>query len=542
MYKRVLTCALLVIVWSPLAWGQENGESNKVVIRGQEYEIYPPEKLRARGFEVPDIPHDENAAWVLVEAINARVDLPEDLREAFDAAMGGQWPDGEAGERLAGWLEQNKASLDLARQATTMDEFYMPFFRGDTDALIQALLPTLSDTRMLSKTLSVEAAYQMSKGSAEAAIECCLTSQRMGHQVGNGKTIIEGLVGIAVGALAQQGMMRIAESGKAGSEALKTAVAEMEALSESFPTFERMVRAERQWAESFIDDAFDMPGAFTLLTRGVDIVASQPDSPPSGWHRLGARLKRLYLPDRAIKRHFRQHYDALIEATHHEDGTVGMVIEEVEIFKRIPPWDTMSRVLLPSFSRAHELTLRAESNYVRTRLTMAVEAYKADHGRCPPTLSALVPAYVASVPADPMTGYDFEFQVTGGEKSGYTGLTTITRESEDELRKKRRTPAILNPRASKWRRHVQSVCDRYKLTDAQRASAEAILRDLEARAARYEQVHGAKLQQLVEAGDPQELARRIGPLDEMFKELRGRLKAIPTAEQQAAVEKNETEK
>jgi hypothetical protein len=60
---------------------------------------------------------------------------------------------------------------------------------------------------------------------------------------------------------------------------------------------------------------------------------------------------------------------------------------------------------------------------------------------------------------------------------------------------------------------------------------------MEARAARYEQVHGAKLEQLIDDGEAKELAHRMGPLDKMFKELQQRLKAIPTAEQRAAVEK-----
>jgi len=542
MYRYVLVCALWIGMWTSPTWGQEdleNGESNKVIIKGKEFTIYPPKKLRARGMEVRDVPRDQNAAWVYIDAINAMVDLPEDLQETFDGATAGEWPEGEAGDRLAAWLEQNRTSLDLIRRASVMDEYDMPFFRGDTDAIIAILLPNLSDTRQLAKTLSVEASHLMSQGDADAALECCLTTQRMAYQVGNGKTIIEGLVGNAVGGLAQQGMMRITESGEVSAEILKATIAEMEDLSSFFPSFERMVRAEMQWAESFIDDAIEIPGSFTMLSSGYGTVEGL-FPPPAGWSRLAVRLKRLYLPDRTVKKHFKEHYEALINATKkHEDGTVGMVIDEATLFNKIPAWDILSRMMLPSLSRAHELSLRAESNHIRAFLTMAAVAYKTDQGEYPPTLSALVPAYVPSVPADPMTGYDFEYEATSGEKPVVKGLAMVTRENEAELRKKRRTPAILNPRASRWRRYVQSVCDRYELTDAQRASAEAILRDMEARAARYEQVHGAKLQRLIEAGQSAELARRTDPLDKMFKELRQRLVAIPNDKQRASAKRSE---
>ncbi len=541
MYRCALGAVLVCVMGASPAWGQDAEVSNKVNIKGQEFEIYPPDKLRARGLEVPEIPQDQNAAWVYLDAMNAMVDLPTDLSEAFESALDGTWPEGETGDKLAGWLEQNRASLDLVRRASTMDEYYMPFFRGDTNAMIGMLLPTLTPTRQLSKTLSVDAAYQMSNGDAAAAIENYLTVQRMGNHVGNGKTLIEGLVGIAVGGVAEQGMMRVAQSGEVDSETLQAAVAEMEGLADSFPTFEHMVRAEQQWAESFIDDAFEMPSVFGAISGwGIGGVITQPS--PNGWSLLRTRLRRLYLPDRAIKKHFRAHYDALIEATRHEDGSVGMVFDEAKQFGKIPAWDIISRMVVPSLARAYELTLRAESNYVRARMTMAVEAYKSDHGDYPPTLPALVPTYAASVPPDPMTGYDFEYKPAADGASGVDGLHRITRDDETALRQKRRTPAILSPRASKWRRYVQSFCEQHELTDAQRGSADGILRNLEARAGRFEQVHGAKLQKLTDAGKTKELERETDPLAKMFEELRQRLHTIPTAEQRAAAEAKKTKK
>ena len=177
---------------------------------------------------------------------------------------------------------------------------------------------------------------------------------------------------------------------------------------------------------------------------------------------------------------------------------------------------------------------------------MAVEAYRQKKGEPPPNLSALVPEYVSEIPADPMTGYEFEYRTEPdsgkGSADGVKGLELITRKNEAEYIKKRRAPAILTPRASKWRRFTADFCEQYQFTDAQRAAADAILRDMESRAIRFERVHGAKLQELVEAAKQEDLGRATGPLVEMFAELRGRLATLPTAAQKAEAEKNRLKK
>jgi len=528
----VLACVFCAYP-TPCHAQSSDGSPETVTIKGKVYSPYRAEELRARGLDVPDVPYDENAAWVYVEAINALTEWPEDLREGHDLAYDGKWPEGELGERLAVWLEGNREAMDKARQATAMDQCYMPLFRGDQDMLLFALLPQLSLQRRLARTMRIEATYLASQGKGEEALETCLTIQRMGHQIGNGRTVIEGLVGIAISSLADRGMRRTVEMCEVSPDVLKATVAEMDRLAETLPTFEQMVRAEQQWAGSYIDDSFslmlgagggmEMPGVFTVGNNST-----------GGWKRLFVRLKKLYLPDRAMKKHLNQHYDALVEATKHDDGSVGMTLDEESLFARVPAWDFAAKMLLPSLSRAHERVLRNDSNFVRTQMTLATEAYRLDHGRLPPTLSAMVPEYIGSVPLDPMTGYDFEYAAKDAKRGEQaTGLALVTRDSEAELRKKRRTPKILNPRESRWRRFVRDYAERHRFTDAQRASADSILRDIEARASAHERRHGEKIKSMVEASD----AERAGRMGKLFFEWEKRLDSLPTAKQRALEKK-----
>jgi hypothetical protein len=535
MSRLLFAWALVLGVLVLPAHGQEGDEPKKVTVGGRELEVYSPEELRARGFEVPDIPEDQNAAWVYLEAFDRIANWPSVSGEAIEAAVDGEWPEGEDGDLLAAWVEENGASLDLLRQASRMDQCYMPFFRDDSDVLFMGRFPTLSPARGAARALSIEAAWHLSKGNVEAALECHLATQRLANHIGNGETLIEGLVGIAISKRAGAGLRQIAESGLADAELLEASVAEMNELAGSFPSFEQMVRAEQRWAGAFVDDAIEIPGAVWMVVGGGDGETATP--PMTGWHRLSVRLRRLYLPDRAIKKHLREHYDAIIEAAQIDAAGGKAPLEEDRLYERIPAWDVLSRMALPSLARLHEVVLESRSSFERTRLTMAVEAYKAGHGEYPAQLTSLVPEYVASIPVDPMTSYEFEYEATSGAGADVSGLKQITREDRIELHKKRRTPAILNPRAAKWRRYVLSVCERYEFTDAQRVSAQAILRDVDARAGRYEQTHGESIQALIEAGESEELARRMGPLDKMFQELKQRLEALATAKQRAAAKK-----
>lgn len=481
--------------------------------------------------EVPEIPLEENAAWKYIEAVNAAVDQPSDLRAAFLSAANGTWPEGETGERLAAWLTEMRPALDLFREASDMSDYHMPLCRGQSDSLMEAILPTVSDMRQLCRGLAAEATFLASQGKATDALDNYMTVQRVANHVARGQTMIEGLVGMAMRNLADEGMMRVSETGLVDSDILKEAVDEMDRLAEAMPTFEDLVRAEQRFSMSVVDDFMDLPGTFALASSGMIGVEV---SAPSGWTRLRGALMRLYLPDRAMKRNFNRHYDSVVEATRpRDDGAVGAIIEEQKLIQQIPAWDVVSKMALPSLSKVHELTLRGESNFVRAQLKMAAEAFNQDHGKHPDRLSSLVPHYISKIPADPMTGYEFEYQSAGtGEPP--KGIAIITRESAKELRKKRRTPAILNPRASKWRSYTQDFVKRYQLTDRQRSAAESVLRDIEARAADFERTHGAKIKELMDAGNSDAADRRMEPIDKLFGELKKRLNALPTAKQRAA--------
>lgn len=519
-------------------------DQTHVTLLGQTYEIYPLDKLEARGVRVKYLPREENAAFAYFDALNLMPTADESIQEAVNAAAKGEWPEGELAERLNNYLDQCAPSLDIARRAAHMDEYFLPLFRGDSDSIYALLLPTLSPHRQLSRVFVADAHRRAAAGELETAFDELLTVQRMGNQMGHGATMIEGLVGISIGTLASESLANFAVTYDVNPDLLRETTAEMDALAEDIPTFEDLLRAEEAISSGLVDDMIAEPAQMAAISNVPAIGTLPMEQSNPGWQRLAAALRRVYLPDRAIKRNVKQYYKRLREGTRPQnDGTPGTVLEEDTLLESIPAWDVVNQATIPSLSNCYETTLRYRSNFERAKLRVAIAAYTKDHNRMPPTLDALAPRYVDRVEPDPMTGYDFEYRpeifAGDGSVSGIVGLETVTRDNAEALRKKRRTPAILTPRASKWRRYARNYMDRYDLDASQRNSAESILRDVEARAAAFERSQGAKIKQLLDAGETKTAKDKMEPLDELFHELTKRLDRLPTARQRAAIAKSE---
>ena len=502
------------------------------------YTMYPPDLLRERGVRVPDIPRESNAAFRYFDAVNAYVAPDAVSDEWVDKAINGEWPtDPEQEAQLIAYLDANEDAINITREAAHMPDYFLPLFGNEDDSLYALMLPSLGPQRQIAKLLAIDAQRHVRDGHFELGMDRLLTAQRMGAQMGHGSTMIEGLVGVAITSLSADQFGKLADTYDIPTDVLINTTASMGELSKDLPSFEDLLRAERALSDQIIDDVLIDPAVDGSLL-GVSAVPTlfEPKK-NTGWHNLLKEVRRIYLPDRAIKRHVKHHYEKVLEGTRpKKDGTPGSVLEEDKLIEDVPAWDVLTRATLPSFSRVHELTLMNSSNFERTRLRVAARAYKQDHGSLPPDLQALTPTYLSNIPADPMTGYDFEYQAFHSDDGDLVGLNKVTRDNIEALKKKRRTPAILTPRASKWRRHVMRFADQYDFNDRQRASAEGILRDIEARAAAFERTQGAKIQQLIDENDHQGARAEMGPLDKLFNELDQRLSKLPTRKQRAAVE------
>jgi len=512
---------------APTAWGQYAPDKQTFKLRGQEYAIFPRDRLVARGLTPPEIPDDQNAAWVYIDAMNAFVEPQADLQETFDAAITtGTWPDGDAGNRLAEWLDKNADAIALTRKAAAMPNYYMPFAReGETDSLVAALFPTLGPMRNLSRLMVLSAAHARASNDPDSAVDDAIATQRMANHAGQGSTLIEGLVGLAIGTFAEKDLRRSIESSQLTADKLAEVGRELDKLAALQPDWERMMRGEEKLSEGHIDDILDLSGTLPGLLNPHSAFGGQINANPDGWERLARRLKRVYLPDRLMKQHSRAYFERLVAATRRDAAEGGLKETDEELMAAVPAWNMTSRMMLPSLSRTHDTTLVRRANFERTRVAVAAAAYWKAHGVYPPRLADLRPAYLSEIPRDPLTGRDMEYSVRPDGTPA--GLEPIEGEKARAFYERRtmRAEARRAESVHPWRIILKEYTDRYQLDDAQRTAADAILRELEGRAAAYIKS--------LESRQPPDPARE----QELTRELIRRLEDLPTAAQRAAARK-----
>lgn len=99
-------------------------------------------------------------------------------------------------------------------------------------------------------------------------------------------------------------------------------------------------------------------------------------------------------------------------------------------------------------------------------------------------------------------------------------------------------------RTDSWQRHVDRFCDQYRLDDAQRATAQAVLEDCMRRRDRLREASQREMTALREIEDREARMQRFrglrAPEEVLYQELQARLESIPTSTQRLAAPQPET--
>ncbi|MFH0983762.1 MAG: hypothetical protein V2A79_19780 [Planctomycetota bacterium] len=395
----------------------ETGQET-VEIRGERPPggIWPNAELRERGFDVPDIPRNENAAWVYIEAANRYLDLPEELNNAFGYVSGKAWLDNQP--ELRDWLtsKENREALDLARKASRMERCQMPYFGDPDGSALAVLLPSLRHYRTLAKIAVADGRRLAAQKDYRGAMDDFTIVLRLGHHVSQGITLIESLVGLACWNIASTATRDMVLRNDFSREELAAICEEWKKLKPLVPTVRRGFEYERLFGPLLVDEVVSRP---TQLLRNLNELRSNGLSSgyvksKDGWDRLEARIGRVFLPDRTIKRHMLEYYDPLVETVHvpYYDPRVRDFEEEKAILS-IPQWDVLSRFLLPSLSRARLLGARLQTDTQATTLVLALRRHaRENQGKYPATLADLSIELEPDDLIDPFSGVEFKYTRT----------------------------------------------------------------------------------------------------------------------------------
>jgi hypothetical protein len=92
---------------------------------------------------------------------------------------------------------------------------------------------------------------------------------------------------------------------------------------------------------------------------------------------------------------------------------------------RTSRWTILTSNLTPALAQMTTAFARGETVNRLAMINVAIARYRADHGRPPEDLAALVPTFVEMIPVDPTTGSPFVYQTTSDGYLLYSSAKTL---------------------------------------------------------------------------------------------------------------------
>jgi len=241
------------------------------------------EPFDVQAYQSYAVPDEENAFTLYREAAQQLVPLdrafPNDeprqdaAFESIDAALKQGW--GAANADLRGWLELNRAALEIWRQGTERaDAIEVPL----KDVQYESIMPATQATRDFTRLAMLEAARQIDAGTPDAAWPWCRAALRCSRHVGMHAPIIGRIYGIALYRMAADQTLAWSANSAIPADSIRAAWSEIDAINELTPPFSENLKTEYLFVSriseaDFVRDAFgnedtDNIGYWTMRITG----------------------------------------------------------------------------------------------------------------------------------------------------------------------------------------------------------------------------------------------------------------------------------
>ena len=251
-----------------------------------------------------------------------------------------------------------------------------------------ATFPQYAKMRALARLLSLRAQVQSAQGDWNGAIGSDLDSIQMGEEMPHGGPVIGMLVGGACQAIGRRPTWN-AVNHLTAAQAKATARRLERIRADHVPFADTLQEEEWEGQASLLElmRQRDWPGNLVTISTPGD------DGESTTWQQRGFLIRVRLMGKRAILSNYTRYLDHAIVnarqpfAAHLADLTM--------------PTDPVSQILLPVYSKARAREVGEDAQNALLLTTLALRAYKLDHGIYPTALSALAPTYFKAVPADP---------------------------------------------------------------------------------------------------------------------------------------------
>lgn len=275
-------------------------------------------------------------------------------------------------------VAENSHALGLLRQGFAYD-YHNPPVRS-----FSALLPYYAKFRGMARLLMLEGQVKEGRGDWGGAVESDLDAVRLGADIPRGSVLIGDLVGIACQAI---GRYRVWDAASHLSAAQAGAAARrLEATQVRQVPFKDTLQEEKWTGQAALLEIMRRPNwrhemASELLPAGDNNSA------------LAFEMRTLFLSKRRVVDNYSGYMDRLIANARQPYAANPPPLSI--------PTDPVNQILAPIFSTAGLKHTENETQNALLATTLALRAYRLEHGAYPAALGELTPHYLTRVPDDP---------------------------------------------------------------------------------------------------------------------------------------------
>jgi len=322
---------------------------------------------------VTPVTDEHNAAVQVKEAIALAGEIYISEREKELAAV---WKSGDKAE-IQKSLAKIKPILDRYVEASKK-----PLFNYDRDwnEGISMMFPEYAELKSVAKVLVKRAIYSAKAGDLTSSSSDLEAASRLGNLVAQEPSLIAMLVGIAMNAIALDGVVRIAEvrSDTATLRKLQQTVYRLENNS----NFELAVRGEA-FAGVTTTRNLHLTDLLQREGPGISVRYTKHDGLPSGVMMRAIMVRHLETHI-GFKKILAKHPDNSLAASLEMDTFAARTVIDSKSYSR-----SISAILVPIYVQAGNAILSAESRKQMTLLILKSLEYKNKHGKLPQELSVL---------------------------------------------------------------------------------------------------------------------------------------------------------
>ena len=335
------------------------------------------------------------------------------LNEVYDMLLAGKvHPDLEA------WLAENAGPLELVRQATAKERFYLPLIlRSNPPCMADVLVPSLQCFQQAAEALTVQAVLKMTRNDPQGAWDDVLAAHRLARLLDQAPTFVEQFVAVGIEGTAAKAGIALATRGHMPPSESRELLSKLAALRPVGRVVET-IDTEERFGGLDVVVMLSRPGGFRASGLSGITDRPLPDSADLDWNQMlrdmNAQYDGIVKPMRLPRFHGREEAQKASEEEFKkfETGLKGGPLSGLRLFllkaggrpfrKALTTAYTniLIAIMIPALGQACTMEDDARMMHEIETLAAALACYHAENGRWPAELKELCPSLLKTIPTD----------------------------------------------------------------------------------------------------------------------------------------------